>query len=115
MLPGVSRSGATLIAALLSGLSRDTAVRYSFLLAVPIILGSSVLGVGDLRDGTFASIGWGPLAVSFLAAFVCSLAGIVWLIAFLKQKKLVWFAAYLFALALFVFMYFPSEMVIDVE
>ncbi len=115
VLPGVSRSGATLIAALLSGLSRETAVRYSFLLSVPVIMGSSVLALGDLQDGMFGRIGWGPLMLSFAVTFVCSLIGIVWLIEFLKRKKLVWFAAYLFALALFVFFYFPSEMVIDIE
>ncbi len=115
VLPGISRSGSTLIAALLSGLSRETAVRYSFLLSVPVILGSSVLALGDLRDGMFGRIGWGPLMVSFVATFLFSLIGIVWLIEFLKRKKLVWFAAYLFALALFVVLYFPSDMVIDIE
>ena len=115
VLPGVSRAGSTLIAALLSGLSRETAVRYSFLLAVPVILGSSVLALGDLQDGLFARIGWGPLLAGFLSTFVFSLIGIVWLIEFLKRRKLIWFAAYLFALALFLLLYFPSEMVIDVE
>ncbi len=115
VLPGISRAGSTLIAALFSGLSRETAVRYSFLLSVPVILGSSVLALDDLRDGMFGRIGWGPLLVSFAATFVFSLIGIVWLIEFLKRRKLIWFAAYLFALALFIVIYFPSEMVIDVE
>jgi undecaprenyl-diphosphatase len=115
VLPGISRAGSTLIAALLSGLERKTAVRFSFLLSVPVILGSSVLALDDLRDGMFGRIGWGPLAVSFVTTFFFSLIGIVWLIEFLKRRKLIWFAAYLFALALFIVLYFPSEMAFDIE
>ncbi len=100
ILPGVSRSGSTLIVALFAGLSRDTAVRYSFILAIPVILGSSVLAIGDIGGGFFAGLGWGPLAVSFITTFVFSWLGIAWLIDFLKKGRLVYFAVYLFILAI---------------
>jgi undecaprenyl-diphosphatase len=114
VLPGISRAGSTLIAALLAGLDRDTAVRYSFLLAVPVILGSSVLALKEVDQEMWRAIGAGPLAVSFLATFVFSWLGIVWLIDFLKKSKLVYFAAYLFLLALFVYFFFDSATIIEI-
>lgn len=105
ILPGISRSGATLITALWRGLSRDTAVSYSFILAIPIILGSSVLMLGDVNREMWAEIGIVPLAVSFLFSFVFSWAGIVWLIDFLKKSRLIYFAVYCFVLAALVYVF----------
>lgn len=102
VLPGVSRSGSTLITALFAGLSRETAVRYSFLLAIPVILGSTVLAVGEFRGGLVSELGTGPLAVSFVASFVFSCIGIFWLINFLQKGRLIYFAAYCFIVALLV-------------
>lgn len=99
ILPGISRSGATLVAALWRGLSRDTAVRYSFLLAIPVILGSSVLMVGEAGQNILSETGIMPLAVSFIFSFVFSWLGIVWLIDFLKKSRLIYFALYCFALS----------------
>lgn len=114
VIPGVSRSGATLITALFAGLSRDTAVRYSFLLSIPIILGSSVLAIGDFTDGSLiAEIGLTSLVVAFIATFIFSWLGIVWLIEFLKRSKLVYFAVYCFAAAIFVFFFLDNSIVID--
>lgn len=115
VLPGVSRSGATLIAALWTGLKRETAVRYSFLLAIPVILGSSVLAVPHFREGFVATVGLAPLLVAFAVTFFSSLAGIVWLIEFLKRTKLIYFALYCFLLGAFVFFYFDHDMHFDVE
>lgn len=115
VFPGISRSGSTLVAALWTGLSRETAVRYSFLLAIPVILGSSVLAFPHLRDGLIGKAGVLPLATAFVIAFLCSLAGIVWLIEFLKRSKLIYFAIYCFLLSGFVFIYFDHDTVFDVE
>ncbi|TVR51792.1 MAG: undecaprenyl-diphosphatase [Puniceicoccaceae bacterium] len=106
VLPGISRSGATLVAALLCGLERETAVKYSFLLAIPVILGSSVLAVKDWDNEVMFATGWGPLVISFLVCFAASLAGIIWLIDFLRKSRLIYFAIYCFAVAVFVFLYF---------
>lgn len=115
VIPGVSRSGATLVAALWCGLNRDTAVRYSFLLAIPVILGSSILAVKDVRGELLQSIGAGTMALSFVAGFVFSMIGIVWLIDFLKKGRLIYFAIYCFALALFVFFFLDPEVLREVS
>jgi undecaprenyl-diphosphatase len=99
ILPGISRSGATLVTALWRGLSRDTAVRYSFLLAIPIILGSSVLMLGDAGKDILSETGIIPLVMSFIFTFIFSWMGIVWLIEFLKKSRLIYFALYCFTLA----------------
>ena len=104
VLPGISRSGITLIASLLIGLERETAVRYSFLLAIPVILGSTVLAFGDLGRGVWDTIGLGPLAISFLASFIFSIVGIIWLIDFLKKGRLLYFAIYCYTLAILVYL-----------
>ena len=104
VLPGISRSGSTLIVALWAGLDRDTAVRYSFLLVIPAILGSTVLAAGDLSGAIWSEIGTVSLAVSFLASFLFSIVGIIWLIDFLKKGRLLYFAIYCYILAFLVFM-----------
>lgn len=115
VFPGISRSGATLITALWLGLNRETAVRYSFLLAIPIILGSSVLAVRSLGSEMWADIGIVPLIVAFLATFVFSWIGIVWLIDFLKKSRLIYFAIYCFILAFLVYNFIDPNIVMDVH
>ncbi len=105
VLPGISRSGSTLVVALWAGLERDTAVRYSFILAIPAILGSTFLTLGDASGAIWSAIGTVPMVVSFLAAFIFSLVGIAWLIDFLKRGKLLYFAIYCYLMALIVFFY----------
>jgi undecaprenyl-diphosphatase len=74
LVPGTSRSGITMTAALFLGLSREAAARFSFLLAVPVILAATLLGTRDLIGGGVA-VDWQPLLVGFvvsaLAAYVC--------------------------------------------
>ncbi|MGO4888312.1 undecaprenyl-diphosphate phosphatase [Anaerobacillus sp. MEB173] len=113
VLPGISRSGSTLIVALWAGLDKETAVRYSFLLSIPIILGSTVLAFGDVSSGMWAEIGTGALVVSFISTFIFSWLGIVWLIEFLKKSKLVYFAIYCFVVAILVFLFVDPTSVID--
>lgn len=115
VFPGISRSGATLITALFIGLNRETAVRYSFLLSIPAILGSSVLAIGDFTGGELiAEIGLLSLIVSFIVTFIFSWIGIVWLIDFLKKNKLIYFALYCFAMALFVYFYLSPDTIMDI-
>ncbi|MCA1743432.1 MAG: hypothetical protein LC631_05735 [Desulfovibrionales bacterium] len=105
ILPGISRSGSTLVAALWRGLSKDTAVSYSFLLAIPIILGSSVLMLDDINRDMWSEIGITALITSFIFTFIFSWIGIMWLISFLKKTRLIYFALYCFTLALFVYLF----------
>jgi undecaprenyl-diphosphatase len=99
VLPGVSRSGSTLIAGLYLKMSRATAVRFSFLLAIPVLAGSSLLALKDFEAGALASVSKGALFTSFGVSFVTSMIGIVWLIRLLEQQRLYWFSIYLVLLA----------------
>jgi undecaprenyl-diphosphatase len=99
VLPGISRSGATLIAGLAMKLSRETAVRFSFLLAIPVLAGTSVLGIRKIGEGDLGDIPTSALALSFLISFIASIISIHWLIRLLKQQRLYWFSIYLVILA----------------
>lgn len=110
VLPGISRSGSTLIAGLWMGLNRETAVRFSFLLSIPIILGSTVLLVKDLEPGLVNQTGALPIVTAFVASFLFSIIGIKWLINFLNKGRLTYFAIYCFILATIVFLFFDSNM-----
>lgn len=105
VLPGISRSGSTVIVALWAGLDRSTAVRYSFLLVIPAILGSSFLALGEVSLDIWKSVGTVPLVLSFVTSFIFSWIGIIWLIDFLKKSRLVYFAAYCFIIAILVYFF----------
>lgn len=91
--PGISRSGATIAAGLFRGLNRDSAARFSFLLAIPIILGAVILKTGDFicLCGEQKSM---PLLAGFLAAAVSGYFCIKYLLDYLKKGRLMVFAYY---------------------
>lgn len=98
--PGISRSGATIAAALFLGLKREDAFRFSFLLAIPAILGA---GLVELKDGLAGwSGGWPPLAAGFLAAALVGLASLWALSRIMRKGKLHYFAFYTLLFALIV-------------
>mgnify|MGYP005850079055 CR=1 FL=1 len=109
IIPGISRAGSTLIAGLALGMNRATAVRFSFLLAIPTLVGTSMLAMRDISAGDLSEIGTTALIVSFVVSFFASLASIVWLIRMLKNQRLYWFSVYLVALAVYVFIAFPNH------
>jgi len=93
LVPGVSRSGATIAAALFLGIRRSDAARFSFLLGVPAIAAAGLFEAGD----AFAALGrdaWPALAVGIAAAAVTGYASIAWLLAFLQRRSLNAFGAY---------------------
>lgn len=115
VLPGISRAGSTLITALYLGLERETAVRFSFLLAIPVILGSTVLAIKDLQGGLLSDVGMLPMLLAFITTFVASLAGISWLIAFLRSGRLRYFAFYCVIVGIFCLtMLSPADIPADV-
>lgn len=96
LVPGVSRSGATLTVALLVGLRRDAAARYSFLLSIPAV---AAAGVFELKDAVHELHGGlGPLAVATAVAFASGYATIAWLLAFLRTRSVLPFSVYRVAL-----------------
>ena len=92
LVPGVSRSGATISAGLLMGLTRTAAARYSFLLSVPAVVLSGVFELRDIGEGGGA--GWAPTALATLLAFVAGYASIAFLLKFLVNHGLGIFVAY---------------------
>lgn len=114
VFPGISRSGSTLIASLWIGLNRTTAVRFSFLLSIPVILGSSVLAIKDLQSGAgvFTMIGFWPTIIAFVSTFICSILSIIWLIRLLERSKLIYFAVYCFIVAVLVFLFLDTSAVV---
>ncbi|HSV55536.1 MAG TPA: undecaprenyl-diphosphate phosphatase [Magnetospirillaceae bacterium] len=94
VLPGISRSGITISAGLAAGLDRGTAGEFSFLLAIPAILGAFLL---ELRNAAELGreVGALPLAVGFTAAFAAGTAALLVLMPIVRRGKLSWFAVYL--------------------
>ena len=115
VIPGISRSGSTLIPALWLGLEREAAVRFSFLLVVPVVLGSSVLALTELHHAMWGDIGAPAIIVAFIATFIFSLIGIKWLISFLNRSKLIYFALYCFVLAICAYFLIEPGTMIDIE
>lgn len=93
MLPGISRSGATISTSVLLGVDRTKAARFSFLMVVPLIFGKVAK---DLMSGdiSFSSSEIIPLSAGFLAAFISGLLACTWMISLVKKSKLSYFAIY---------------------
>lgn len=102
LVPGLSRSGATISGGMLLGLTRETAARFSFLLSLPIILGSGLKKLLELTHTSMAGNEWSMIALAAIIAFVTGLASIHYLLKFLKSHTLVPFVVYRVALALVV-------------
>jgi undecaprenyl-diphosphatase len=98
VIPGVSRSGITILTGLFLGLRRPAAARFSFLLATPIIVGAVVLKVKDLRPADFD---W-PLFAGVLSAAVVGLVAIRFLLRYVENRRYDIFAIYRWVLALVV-------------
>lgn len=94
LVPGVSRSGSTITAALFMGLNRTTAARFSLLLGIPAILISGLAEMGDIFDPSTVQLGWAPLIAGVLASVISSYVAIYWLIQFLKDHTTWVFVAY---------------------
>ena len=98
ILPGISRSGATISTSVLLHIDREKAARFSFLMVVPLILGKMAK---DIMDGAFSTSGQDflPLTLGFIAAFVTGLFACTWMIRLVKNSKLTYFSIYCFIVA----------------
>lgn len=106
LLPGMSRSGATIAGGMLLGLTRESAARFAFLLSLPIILGAGGLKLYELGSSGVASSEWGMIALATCSAFFTGLIAIHFLLTFLKQHTLLVFVVYRVALAMVLFAMF---------
>lgn len=98
--PGVSRLGITMTAGLMCGMNRGFAVRYSFLLSVPAVVGALIL---EIRTASFPAMSWGlggAYAVGTLTAAVTGCLVIRWMLNFVKKRKFFIFSVYCFLLGI---------------
>ena len=98
--PGISRSGATIAAALYLGFRSEDAFRFSFLLSIPAILGAGLVEWEGLAGW---QSGWAPLAVGSLAAGILGYLALHFLARVMRRGQFHWFAAYTFFFAILIF------------
>ncbi len=96
LTPGISRSGATIISAIAVGMKQETALRYSFMLYIPVSLGSVVLGISDfVNEPNKAELAL-PYAVTFIATVFMTYFAMKWFMGIMKHGKLIYFTYYCF-------------------
>ena len=94
MLPGISRSGATIAAAIYLNVDREQAARFSFLMALPVILAGALLEGRDLLGSNISTSQWTVILLATLVAYLSGLVAIRLVIHIVKRGKLQYFAAY---------------------
>jgi undecaprenyl-diphosphatase len=94
LVPGVSRSGATISAGLLRGLDRVTATRMSFFLGIPALAAAGALQAVSAAEQVSATVGWTSVAVGTVVSFVVAYASIAWLLRFVANHSIVTFVWY---------------------
>lgn len=105
LIPGISRSGATIVAAMLLGMKQETALRFSFLLYIPVSLGVTVLSVSDIvNDPNFDTL-MIPYAIAFMASIIASFFALKWFINVMRRGNLKYFAYYCFIVGFLVIIF----------
>ena len=97
LIPGISRSGATISAGLMDGLDRVTATRLSFFMAIPAL---TAAGLYELKDANTSVVGVGQMALGVVVAFVVAYAAIAWLLRFVAHHPITVFIWYRVALGI---------------
>lgn len=100
LVPGVSRSGATISAGLLRDIDRLTATRMSFLLGIPALVAAGGLEAIQDRSDISSTVGWTPTLVAIVISFVVGYISIAWLLRFVVKHSITWFVWYRVALGL---------------
>jgi undecaprenyl-diphosphatase len=99
LIPGSSRSGSTIMTAIFRGIDRPTAARYSFLLSIPAVGGAGVLELFKERHA-LGALGWTPIAVAIVVAFISGYASIWFLIRYLRTHTTHVFIYYRYVLGI---------------
>lgn len=106
LTPGISRSGATIISAIAVGMKQDTALRFSFMLYIPVSLGGVILGFSDFLNEPNKTDLAIPYLAAFIAALVMSYFAMKWFMGIMKKGKLVYFSYYCFILGILLLIFF---------
>lgn len=104
ILPGISRSGATIALAVLLRIDRDKAARFSFLMVIPLIFGSMAKSIID-GDFSSTSPNLAPLIIGFLSAFITGIFACRWMIKLVKKSQLKYFGYYCLIVGLIAILY----------
>ncbi|MCK5461542.1 MAG: undecaprenyl-diphosphate phosphatase, partial [Bacteroidales bacterium] len=94
VLPGISRSGATITTALFLGNRREEAARFSFLMVILPIIAANFIDLLGREPTASEAVGWFPLLVGFIAAFVSGLIACRWMLSIVRKGKLLYFGLY---------------------
>ena len=97
LVPGVSRSGATLSMGRFLGYDREAATRYAFLLAIPAVVGAGIFEIPEISSGD-NQYGWGPTITATVVSFVVGYAAIAWLLRYVSTRSYTPFVLYRIAL-----------------
>ncbi|MGW4421996.1 undecaprenyl-diphosphate phosphatase [Streptosporangium sp. NPDC004631] len=92
LIPGVSRSGGTVSAGLLLDYRREEAAKYSFLLAIPAVLGAGLLELFKIGDGTAPD--WGPTILATVISFIVGYAAVAWFLKYISTHRFTGFVIY---------------------
>lgn len=96
LIPGISRSGATVVAAMLLGMKQETALRFSFLLYIPVSLGVLVFSLPDILHDQTLNVLWIPHALAFITSLLASYFALRWFMNIMKRGNLKYFSFYCF-------------------
>jgi undecaprenyl-diphosphatase len=105
VIPGISRSGATIATGLYLGNKKELVAKFSFLMVLVPIIAANVKDLFDLDLSATANISLTPLIIGFIAAFITGLLACTWMLKIVKRGKLIYFAAYCFIVGLIAIIY----------
>jgi len=105
LIPGTSRSGITIVAGLANNLKREEAIRFSFLLSIPIITGAAITKIPMILNVNISQTELSVLIVAFLSAFISGFLAIKYFIKFAERHTLKTFAYYRFVLAFIIIVF----------
>lgn len=103
LIPGISRSGATLVAAMLLGMKQKTALRFSFLLFIPVSLGTTILSLDSFLSQQFLSQ-WPVYLIAFITAGVATFFSLRWFMNIMARGNLIYFSIYCFIIGTLAFL-----------
>ena len=105
LIPGISRSGSTLIGGLFRDLDRETALKYSFMLYIPVSLGTTILGIKDLLEMSNIHDLILPYGLGFIASFIVSYFTLRWFMKVVKKGNLIYFSIYTLIIGILVLLF----------
>ncbi|WP_090767861.1 undecaprenyl-diphosphate phosphatase [Bacillus sp. OK048] len=100
LIPGVSRSGATIVSSMALGIKRETALKFSFFLYIPVSVGGMILSLSDLIHDPGIGQLFLPYTIAFMASLVASYFSLKWFINIMKKGKLGYFSIYCFVVGI---------------